>query len=274
MVSKNKMKLQNSEHLSKVSEFFGLDGKIALVPGGYGGLGSAIASAVAAAGATVVIAGRQKKKAETLALGLVNRKWKADCVVLDANSVDSINCAVDEVAGRFGRIDILINCVGIHKEQTLLEVTEDVYDEVYRTNLKAAMFLAQATARHQVAAGVGGRQIHLASVRAQLGIRNRGYSAYCSSKGGLMMLIKQHSLELASEQITVNGVAPTFVYTEMIKKVMDNPDIHDELVARIPLGRIASPSDVIGPVLFFCSDVSGFVTGQILYVDGGITASQ
>ncbi len=268
------MNPQNSEHFSGVSEIFGLDGKIALVPGGYGGLGSAIASAVAAAGGTVVIAGRQKKKAEILAAGLVNRKWKADCVVMDANSVESINCAVDEVAGRFGRIDILINCIGIHKEQTLLEVTEDVYDEVYRTNLKAAMFLAQATARHQVAAGGGGRQIHLASVRAQLGIRNRGYSAYCSSKGGLMMLIKQHSLELASEQITVNGVAPTFVYTAMIRKVMDNPEIHDELVARIPLGRIASPSDVIGPVLFFCSDASGFVTGQILYVDGGITASQ
>ncbi len=268
------MKPQYSERFSGVSERFGLDGKVALVPGGYGGLGSAIASAVASAGATVVIAGRQKRKAEALAADLVDRQWKADSVVMDASRVESINCAVDEIAGRFGRIDILINCVGIHKEQTLLEVTEDVYDEVYRTNLKAAMFLAQATARHQITAGQGGRQIHLASVRAQLGLRNRGYSAYCSSKGGLMMLIRQHSLELASEQITVNGVAPTFVYTEMIRNVMDSPEIHDELVARIPLGRIASPSDVVGPVLFFCSEASGFVTGQILYVDGGITASQ
>ncbi len=268
------MKSRNTENLTEVSELFGLNGKTVFIPGGYGGLGSAIASAVASAGATVIIAGRHREKAATFAANLVTRQLKVDSVLMDANSVESINYAVDEIADRFGRIDILINCIGIHREQSLLEVTEDVYDEVYRANLKAAMFLAQATARHQIAAGRGGRQIHLASVRAQLGLRNRGYSAYCSSKGGLMMLIKQHSLELASEQITVNGVAPTFVYTEMIRNVMDNPEIHDELVARIPLGRIASPSDVIGPVLFFCSDASGFVTGQILYVDGGITASQ
>jgi gluconate 5-dehydrogenase len=159
-------------------------------------------------------------------------------------------------------------------EQPLGEVTEEAFDRVYETNLKSAMFLAQATARHQIAGRRGGRQIHLLSVRSQLGLRGRGYSAYASTKGALVMLVKQHALELAPHQITVNGVAPTFVYTEMIRHVMERPDFRAELERRIPLGRIADPRDVVGPVLFFAAAASGFVTGQVLYVDGGITASQ
>ena len=122
-----------------------------------------------------------------------------------------------------GGLDILVNCVGIQREEPLLEVTEDAYDEVYRVNLKAAMFLAQAAARMQIARNRGGRQVHLLSVRAQLGLRDRGYSAYCSSKGGLVMLVKQHAMELARHGITVNGVAPTVVRTEMARHWLDNP---------------------------------------------------
>ena len=119
-----------------------------------------------------------------------------------------------------------------------------------------------------------GRHVHLLSVRSQLGIRNRGYSAYCSTKGGMAMLIKQHAVELAHRGITVNGVAPTFVYTELIRYIVEDPAYHDKIVSRIPVGRIAEPKDVVAPVLFFCSPGGCFVTGQTLYVDGGITASQ
>jgi gluconate 5-dehydrogenase len=136
------------------------------------------------------------------------------------------------------------------------------------------MFLGQAVARHQIAAGRGGRQVHLLSVRAALGLRARGYSAYCSTKGGIAMLIKQHAMELAPHGITVNGVSPTFVYTEMIRHVMENEAFRRTLLERIPLGRIADPKDVVGPALFFAAPASSFVTGQNLFVDGGITASQ
>ena len=122
--------------------------------------------------------------------------------------------------------------------------------------------------------GTWGRQVHLLSVRSQLGIRNRGYSAYCSTKGGMALMIKQHAVELAPHGITVNGVAPTFVYTELIRYIVEDPEYHDAIVSRIPIGRIAEPRDVVSPVLFFCSPGAGFVTGQTLYVDGGITASQ
>ena len=116
--------------------------------------------------------------------------------------------------------------------------------------------------------------MHLLSVRSLLGLRNRGYSAYCSTKGGMVMLVRQHAMELAPEGITVNGVAPTFVHTELIRHVMDDPEFRTQLLARIPLGRIADPKDIVGPVMFFCSESSGFVTGQIMYVDGGITSCQ
>lgn len=258
----------------ELANLFDLSGQVAFVPGGTGGLGEAIAWGLAKAGASVVVAGREQDKADALAAALSQAGQRAGAVAFDATDVRAAGRAVEDAAGKFGRLDILVNCVGTQIEQPLTEVTEEAFDRVYETNLKSAMFLAQAVARVQIAAGRGGRQIHLLSVRAQLGLRGRGYSAYASTKGALVMLVKQHALELAPHQITVNGVAPTFVYTEMIRHVMERPDFRAELERRIPLGRIADPKDVVGPVLFFAAPAAGFVTGQILYVDGGITASQ
>jgi NAD(P)-dependent dehydrogenase (short-subunit alcohol dehydrogenase family) len=195
-------------------------------------------------------------------------------VTFDAQSVKDIGRAVDGVCDHFGRCDVLVNCVGIHREQTILEVTEETYDQVLSVNLKAGMFLGQAAAKRQLAAGKGGKQVHLLSVRSMLGIRGKGYSAYCSSKGGLLMIVRQHASELAPHGINVNGVAPTFVYTEMIGHVVSDPDFKANVIGRIPLGRIADPKDVVGPVQFLCSPASDFVTGQVLYVDGGLTACQ
>jgi gluconate 5-dehydrogenase len=252
-----------------------LAGQVAFVPGGYGGLGEAIAYGLALAGARVAIAGRDLAKAQALAARIADTAARETIAVpLDARDVSTMTPAVEAVTARFGRLDILANCVGMQIEQPLLDVTEDAFDTVYETNLKSAMFLAQAAARAQIAGGRGGRQIHLLSVRAQLAIRGKGYSAYTATKGGLAMLVKQHAMELAPHAITVNGVAPTFVNTEMIRHVYERPEFRREILARIPLGRIADPKDVVAPVLFFASPGAAFVTGQILYVDGGITASQ
>ena len=262
------------DFVKDLSGLFDFDGQLAFVPGGYGGIGEAISWGLALRGARVVIAGRSLEKAQALAQRIGAAGYAAEGIALDVESVDSIQETVEQVGKRWASPDILMNCVGIQREEPLLEVTEEAYDEVYRVNLKAAMFLAQAVARQQVDAGRGGRQVHLLSVRSQLGIRARGYSAYCSTKGGMVMLIKQHAMELAPHGITVNGVAPTFVYTEMIRHVMENPEFRNELLQRIPLGRIADPADVVGPTLFFLSPGASFVTGQTLYVDGGITSSQ
>lgn len=248
-------------------DLFSLKGKTAFVPGGYGGIGEAICRGLARAGARVFVAGRSAAKANALARRL-GRGAKG--VALDVQDVAAIRAAV----GALPRVDILVNCVGIQREESLTEVTEEAWDEVYRTNLKSAMFLAQAVAKKQIAARRGGRQIHLLSVRAQLGLRGRGYSAYCSTKGGLVMLIRQHASELGKHGICVNGVAPTVVRTEMGAHWLKNPKTRAWLKERIPLGRVAEPEDCVGATLFFCSPAASYVTGQILYLDGGITASQ
>jgi NAD(P)-dependent dehydrogenase (short-subunit alcohol dehydrogenase family) len=255
-------------------DLFSLEGKVAYIPGGYGGIGEAIAWGLAMQGARVVVSGRDSTKAEILAKNLSNKGFEARACSLDAHSVSEIRDSVDFVIEQYGAIDILVNCVGMQREEAILDVSEEAFDELYTVNLKAAMFLAQATAKHQIQAGQGGKHIHLLSVRSQLGLRDRGYSAYCSTKGALVMLTKQHAMELAPHQITVNGIAPTFVFTEMIRHVMDNPEFKAGLENRIPLGRIADPKDIVGAALFFASPAASFITGQVLYVDGGITASQ
>jgi NAD(P)-dependent dehydrogenase (short-subunit alcohol dehydrogenase family) len=251
-----------------------LQGKAAYVPGGTGGLGEAITRGLLALGARVVVGGRDLAKLSGLVEGLRAQGREVQGVAFDAGSVQDIRRSVDAVCDYYGACDILVNCVGIFREERLLEVTEATYDQVLAVNLKAAMFLAQAVARRQVAAGKGGKQVHLLSVRAQLGLRGKGYSAYTSSKGGLLMLVKQHASELAPHSINVNGVAPTFVHTEMTRHVVEDPAFEQNVIARIPLGRIADPRDVVGPVQFFCVPASDFVTGQVLYVDGGLTACQ
>jgi NAD(P)-dependent dehydrogenase (short-subunit alcohol dehydrogenase family) len=258
----------------ELAGLFDLTGKVAYLPGGYGGLGEAIAWGLALRGAAVAISGRSLDKAEQLAGQLRAAGLRAVGLAMDASKVDEIRASVAAVAENFGRFDILINCIGMQIEQRLAQVTEEAFDRVYQVNLKSAMFLGQAAAQWQMTGGRGGRQIHLLSVRSQLGLRGRGYSGYCSTKGGLLMLIKQHAMELAPHGITVNGIAPTFVRTEMIRHVMEDTAFRGQLEARIPLGRLADPKDIVGAAIFFAAPAADFVTGQTLFLDGGVTASQ
>jgi NAD(P)-dependent dehydrogenase (short-subunit alcohol dehydrogenase family) len=258
--------------------WFGLDGRVAIVPGGTGDIGSALAWGLARAGAQVAVCGRDGERTERLAEELRAAGHQAIGLSMDLHRVDDIQRAVDSVARRFGAIDLLVNCAGIQREERLFDVSEDAFDELVQVNLKGAMFLAQSVARHQVSAvqagRAPGRQLHLLSVRSLLGMRDRGYSAYCATKGGLVALIRQHAVELSAWGITVNGLAPTVVRGRMGSHWLTNPDTREALLKRIPLGRVAEPADLVGAALYFCSPAAAFVTGQVLYVDGGITATQ
>ncbi|GAB5376850.1 MAG: SDR family oxidoreductase [Acuticoccus sp.] len=259
-----------------IERLFDIRGLRVFLPGGYGAIGEAIAEAMAAHGAVVTIAGPDAAKAEALARRIAGAGHGATAhgLALDARDVASIQSATAAAVAAMGGIDVLVNCVGIQREQPLMEVTEETFDDVYRTNLKSAMFLAQAVARDQIARGTGGRQIHLLSVRAMLGLRGRGYSAYCATKGGLAMLVKQHAMELAPHNITVNGVAPTFIQSDRIRPHLERPEFRDFILERNPLGRIGDPLEVAGQVIAFAAPAGSYITGQIVYVDGGVTASQ
>jgi NAD(P)-dependent dehydrogenase (short-subunit alcohol dehydrogenase family) len=253
---------------------FRLDGKVALVTGGYGGIGAPVCHGLGQMGARVAVAGHNREKAEACAGSLRAQGYEAHAEPFDALSPADCVRMVDEVAEHFGRIDILIDMVGGQREEKAGEVTEANFDEVIGLNLKTAMFQAQPVARHMIEQGSGGKQLFFGSVRSQLALRGRGFAAYCAAKGGLSVLVKQLAAEWAEYRINVNALAPTFTRTPQVARWLDDPDFYRSLVARIPLGRVAEPEDIVGAVLFFVSPASNFVTGETLYVDGGVTATQ
>ena len=253
-------------------DLYKLDGRVALVAGGAGGIGSAICEGLAAFGATVVICGRTGAKCEALADEIKSAGGQAWGAELDILDIERVRQFVSEVADRFGRIDVLINCVGTHKETPAEEYVEEDWDRVLDVNLKAAFFLSQAVARVQIPQG-GGKHIHVTSVRSLLGLR-RGYISYCSSKGGMNLMIKQLATEWAKHHITVNGIAPTFTRTDLVKQYLEDPDFYNPLVARIPLGRVCEPVELAAMAIYLAAPASDFITGQIIFADGGLTATQ
>jgi NAD(P)-dependent dehydrogenase (short-subunit alcohol dehydrogenase family) len=253
---------------------FRLDGKVALIAGGYGGIGAPVCQALAARGARIAVAGHDATKASRCADELKGHGYDAWSDTFDARSQPETERLVEAVVNHFGRIDILVNLVGGQREEKAGEVTASNFDEVLALNLKSAMFQGQAVARHMVQQASGGKLLFFGSVRSQLALRGRGFAAYCAAKGGLAVLTKQLAAEWAEHRINVNALAPTFTRTPQVARWLEDPDFYRNLVARIPMGRIAETNDIVGAVLFFVSPASDFITGQTLYVDGGITATQ
>jgi NAD(P)-dependent dehydrogenase (short-subunit alcohol dehydrogenase family) len=260
--------------VTDASGLFRLDGKVALVTGGYGGIGTPVCRGLGEMGARVAVAGHDAGKAESCVQSLRDAGVDAHAAMFDALSPADTGRMVDQVAAHFGRLDILIDLVGGQREEHAVDVTEANFDEVLGLNLKTAMFQAKAAAKHMIAQGTGGKQLFFGSVRSQLALRGRGFAAYCAAKGGLSILIKQLAAEWAEHRINVNALAPTFTRTPQVARWLDDPDFYAKLVARIPMGRVAEPDDIVGAVLFFVSAASNFVTGETLYIDGGVTATQ
>ncbi len=273
-MTKNKQTLTPKIELESLDNLFCVRDSRVFIPGGYGAIGEAVAWAFARHGARVAIAGPREERAKSLAASICKEGGSAFGLELDARQLTSIDATTKSVIEELGGIDILVNCVGIQREQSLMDVTEAAFDDLYQVNLKSAMFLAQAVARDQIARGQGGRHIHLLSVRSQLALRGRGYSAYCATKGGLVMLVKQHAMELAPHNITVNGVAPTFIQSDRIRSHLEREEFRNFILERNPLGRIGEPSDVVGQIMAFGAPAGNYMTGQIIYIDGGVTASQ
>ena len=251
-----------------------LAGNVAVVTGAGRGIGRAIALALGAEGVHLVLAARNVGELQQTASEVAKFAVQCDVVPTDVSDPEQVQALVDRTLRRFDRIDILVNCVGTQREEAAESVTEEAFDRVYNVNLKGAMFQAQAAARHMIRQGTGGKQVHMGSVRSHLALRGRGYAAYCATKGGLGVLCKQLAAEWAPYKINVNVVAPTFVRTPLVEPMLSDPVFYNELVTRIPLGRLASPQDVMSAIAFLVSPAADFITGQKLFLDGGLTATQ
>jgi NAD(P)-dependent dehydrogenase (short-subunit alcohol dehydrogenase family) len=259
--------------MPRYANLFDMRGKVALVAGGTGAIGSEMARALAEYGARVAVAGRSQADADQAAGRVADTGGEAMGVALDVTDGTSVAGAVAAVEARFGPVEVLINAAGTHIEQPAEEFDLEAWDTVLDTNLRGAFVLSQAAARSAIAGGVGGSHIHITSVRSELGIR-RGYAAYCASKGGLGILIKQLATEWAPHGIRVNGIAPTFTRTPLVEGYLSDPVFYGALVKRIPLGRVCETADLAGIAVFLASDASAFITGQNIFVDGGVTATQ
>jgi len=258
----------------KYAHLFSLADRTVFVAGGVGGIGSELAHAVAAQGAKVAIADRVLEQCQEAAERLAAEEGcKSVGVAIDVRDAASVAAGIATAEERLGAIDALFNCVGTHIEQPAEEVTMEAWDTVLGINLRGAFILSQGAARSMIAHKKGGSIMHITSVRSTLGIR-RGYAAYCASKGGLAILIKQLATEWAKYGIRVNGIAPTFTRTPLVAQYLNDPDFYGALVSRIPLGRVCETADLAGLAVFLASDASSFITGQNILVDGGVTATQ
>ena len=257
-------------------ERFRLDGRTAIVAGGSGGIGIRAAAALAEVGASVAIVGRSPERLEEARAAVEEAGSTALVLTGDMTVKADADRVVSDTLEAFGRVDALVNGVGGGAGTALYpaeEYPEPEWDRIVDLNLRSALLPSQAAARAMIAGGRGGRILNISSVRGQLGI-DQGFSAYVAAKGALNALTRQHATEWAKHGITVNAISPTFVRTPQVETLLADETFYKGLVARIPLARVADTDDLVGAILFFCSDASSFVTGQVLTLDGGLTATQ
>src|SRR3954451_15394084 len=255
---------------------FSLADRVAVVAGGSGGVGVRTCGALAGVGAKVAIIGRSEERLAEARKAVENAGREALVVAGDMADKAAADDAIAQTVDAFGRVDILVNGIGGGAGTALYpaeEYPQPEWDRILDLNLTTALLVSQAAARAMIAGGRGGSVLNISSVRGQLGI-DAGYSAYVAAKGAMDALTRQHATEWAKHGIRVNAISPTFVRTEQAATLLAQPGFSYTLVARTPLRRIAAPDDLVGAILFFCSDASSFITGQILTMDGGLTATQ
>jgi NAD(P)-dependent dehydrogenase (short-subunit alcohol dehydrogenase family) len=254
----------------EMADKFDLAGKVAIVTGGGKGIGRAIALGLADSGAKVMIAARTQSEIEAVANEIRSRGGEATSRVTDVSISEQVDALVAATLEAFGRIDILINNAARSFLRPLLELREDGFDKIFNTNVKGTFLLSRAVARVMKDQG-GGKIVNITTVGAVRGGVMMG--VYHASKAAVKMLTMCMAAEWAPYNISVNAVGPGLTRTHFSQPIWGNPEIERQIVMRIPKGRLAEPEDIVGAVLFLCSDSAGFITGQSIYVDGGTLAT-
>jgi NAD(P)-dependent dehydrogenase (short-subunit alcohol dehydrogenase family) len=252
-----------------MNRMFDLTGKVALVVGGHGGLGKAIALGLAEAGADVAVASRNLKALQAVELEIEAQGRKSLAVGVDISSEPQVKSMVQTILEVYPRIDILVNAAGLAIRKPADSFPIEEWQQVMDINTRGTFLCCQAVGRVMIKQK-SGKIINLSSVRGRYGLP-AGYAAYCPSKGAVDTLTRTLACEWAKYNVLVNAIAPTVVETDLTKELLADPEYAKTMKARIPMGRWALTEDIVGPCIFFASEAASFVTGQILYIDGGVT---
>lgn len=240
-----------------------MEQKTAIVTGGANGIGKAIARAFAKQGANVVIIDRDIQNGEAFAAQLQSDGFEAIFVAADVRKVDDIERFVQEAAGRFGRIDYLINNAGVSRWKSPYELTVEEWDDVLSTNLRSAFFASREAAKYMRRNAKGGAIVNIASTRALMSEPNS--EAYAASKGGLVALTHALAVSFADDRIRVNCISPGWIETG------DYGQLRDIDHRQHPAGRVGKPDDIARACLYLCDEENDFITGVNLVIDGGMT---
>lgn len=251
---------------SQATPSFSLEGLVVMVTGAARGIGRACALACAGAGADVVAGVRKPGDAADLVAEIEEMGRRALAVEMDLSDLDGVRAAVASACERFGRIDVLVNNVGIGPENLAENVTEQDFDYTVDINLKGTFFTTQAVARTMIPRRFG-RIINMSSQAGSVTLR--GESVYCMTKAAINHLTRCLAAEWAQHGVTVNSVAPTFIWTDATRPSLEDPKFHAHVLGHIPLGRIGDPVDVAGTVVFLASPAASLITGTNILVDGG-----
>lgn len=243
-----------------------LKGKVALVTGASRGIGKAIAEKLAFFGADVIITSTKLDTSQSVAKEISEKyNVRSKGYALNVANFGEFSSLVDEIVKEFGRIDILVNNAGITRDTLILRMKEEDWDDVINTNLKGVFNGCKSVSKYMVKQQYG-KIVNISSVVGIMG--NAGQVNYSASKGGVIALTKSLAKELASRNINVNAVAPGYIDTDMTRVLPDN--VKQEVLKLIPLGRMGKPEDIANVVAFLCSDMSSYITGQVIVVDGGM----
>ncbi len=249
---------------------FKLDGRIALVTGSSGGIGEGLARGLADAGARVVINGRTASTVARVAGEIRSRGGKAAEAVFDVTDGAAVPAAIARIEAEVGPIDVLINNAGIQRRAPLHEIADETWREVLATNLDSIFYVSKAVAKHMIPRGRGSI-INICSVMSELG--RVTVVPYTAAKGGVKMMTKGMAVDWGRHGIRVNGIGPGYFKTELNAALVADEKFSSWIAGRAPLGRWGDVDELVGAAVYLASDAASFVTGHILYVDGGMTGS-
>jgi gluconate 5-dehydrogenase len=252
------------------SDLFALRGQIALITGSSTGIGYALAKGLGHAGAQIVLNGRDPGRLSEAAASLAADGLSVHEASFDVTRGDEVRAAVGRIEAEVGPIDILINNAGIQRRMPLEDFPEETWSEVIRTNLDSVFLVSQAVVRHMIPRRRGAI-INVCSVQSELG--RPGIAPYTAAKGGVKMLTKGMAIDWGKHGIRANGLGPGYFKTAMNAGLVANETFSGWLTGRTPLGRWGEVDELVGAAVFLASSASSFVTGHVLYVDGGVTAA-